>query len=231
MLDPNFPRRLVYTGHINTEEFIRLLIQDYSERELTIKTDKCAAMFGLHTRIARTIRCDGRYGTLETYLHRNLLWHASDRKLQKIEHESYVPSWSWMAYHGGIRFQDKEKLPFGRGCWITSLRFDKDRDCDHALIADVGVFQDCEMRLDGSRYAVFNLSEPKTNRGWICYDVKDGKNLLEEHCIVVGSTVDSENYYVLLVRPTTEGREYERVGMGEVAKNCLVRIQANVRVV
>jgi hypothetical protein len=136
-----------------------------------------------------------------------------------------------MAYDGVIRFHDEKELPVGRVHWITSLRFDKDRDCDHALIADVGVFQDCEMRLDGSRYAVFNLSEPKTNRGWICYDVKDGKNLLEEHCIVVGSTVDSENYYVLLVRPTTEGREYERVGMGEVAKNCLVRIQANVRVV
>jgi hypothetical protein len=43
--------------------------------------------------------------------------------------------------------------------------------------------------------------------------------------------VNSENYYILLVRPTTVDGEYERVGMGEVAKNCLVRIQSNVRVV
>jgi hypothetical protein len=210
-------------------EFIRLLIEHYSERELTKKTDKCVAMSGLHTRIARTIGCDGRYGTLETYLHRNLLWHACDRKLKKIEYESYVPSWSWMAYHGGIRFKDEEELPVGQAHWITSLRFDKDRDCNHALIADVRVFKDCKMKFDGVRYAVFDLSE--TNRGWICYDVEDGKNLLEEHCVVVGSTVNSENYYILLVRPTTVDGEYERVGMGEVAKNCLVRIQANVRVV
>ena len=200
---------------------------DYSKRELTKQTDRCVAMSGLHTRIARMIGCDGRYGTLETYLHRNLLWHASDRKLQKIEHESYVPSWSWMAYDGGIRFLDEEEIPLGHVQWITDLRFDK--HCDHALIADVGVFQDCMMELEGSRYAVFDLSE--TNRGWIRYDVKDGKNLLEEHCVVVGSTENSENYYILLVRPTTVDGEYERVGMGRVSKNCLMRTRANVQVV
>jgi hypothetical protein len=204
-------------------------------------------MSGLHTRIARTIGCDGRYGTLDTYLHRNLLWHASDLKLQKIEHDSYVPSWSWMAYDGAIRFQDEKELPFGRGHWITSLRFNedrdcghalnadvgvfKDRDCDHALIADVGVFKDCKMKLDGSRHAVFDLSERETNRGWICYDVEDGKNLLEEHCVVVGSTEDSQDYYILVVRPTGVESEYERVGMGLVSKNCLVRTQENVQVV
>jgi hypothetical protein len=184
-------------------------------------------MSGLHTRIARTIGCDGRYGTLETYLHRNLLWHASDLKLQKIEYEGYVPSWSWMAYDGGIRFLNEEEIPFYRVQWITDLRFDK--HCDHALIADVGVFQDCTMESVGSRYAVFDLSE--TNRGWIHYDIKDGKNLLEEHCVVVGSIENSEDYYILLVRPTTVDGEYERVGMGQVSKNCLVRTRANVRVV
>ncbi|KAF2786010.1 HET-domain-containing protein [Melanomma pulvis-pyrius CBS 109.77] len=228
-LDPIFPSRLVNAGHGSITEFIRFLIENYSERGLTKQTDRCVAMSGLHTRIARTIGCDGRYGTLETYLHRNLLWHASNLKLQKIEYKSYVPSWSWMAYHGGIRFLDEKELPVGEVHWITSLCFDKDRDCDHALIADVGVFKNCTMELEGSCYAVFNLS--KTNRGWIRYDVEDGKNLLEEHCVVVGSTKNSEDYYILLVRPTTVDGEYERVGIGRVSKNCLVRTRANVRVV
>jgi hypothetical protein len=186
-------------------------------------------MSGLHTRIARTIGCDGRYGILEKYLHRNLLWHASDHKLQKIEHKSYVPSWSWMAYEGAIRFQDEKELPFDQVQWITDLRFDNDRNYDHALIADIGVFQDCTMEPEGSRYAVFDLF--KTNRGWIRYDVKDGKTLLEEYCVVVGSTENSKYYHILLVRPTTVDGEYERVGMGQVSKNCLVRTRANVRVV
>jgi hypothetical protein len=132
-----------------------------------------------------------------------------------------------MAYDGGIRFLDEKEIPFGPVQWITDLRFDE--HCDHAVIADVGVFQDCTMESKGSRYAVLDLS--KTNRGWIRYDVEDGKNLLEEHCVVVGSTENSEDYYILLVRPTTVDGEYERVGMGQVSKNCLVRTRANVRVV
>jgi hypothetical protein len=184
-------------------------------------------MSGLHTRIARTIGCAGKYGILETYLHRNILWHASDLKLQKIEHEDYVPSWSWMAYNGGIRFLNEEEIHFGPVEWSTELRFDE--NCDHALIADVRVFQNCTMESEGCRYAVFDLSE--TNRGWIRYDVEDGENLLEEHCVIVGSSENSKDYYVLLVRPTTLDCEYKRVGMGQVSENCVVSTRANVRVV
>jgi hypothetical protein len=185
-------------------------------------------MSGLQDRIAGTIKCKVRYGNFQKYLHRNLLWHASDVKLKKIEYETlHVPSWSWMAYDGGIRFLDKEEIPFGRVQWITNLRFDEDRE--HALIADVGKFQDCMMELDGNRYAVFDLSKP--NRGWIRYDVKDGTNLLEEHCVVVGSTKYSEYYYILVARPTSVDGEYKRVGIGQVQKDCLVREEVNVRVV
>lgn len=211
--------------------FISFLIKDYSERELSYKTDRCVAMSGLQARIAQAIPCESRYGIFQKYLHRNLLWYTSNVKLEKIEYESHVPSWSWMAYYGGIRFQDENELPSGQVKWITSLCFDKDNDRDHALIADVGVFhQDCRTRLAGSRCDVFDLAQ--TNRGWIRYDVEDGKSLLEEYCVVVvGSTANSEDYYILLVRPTTVDGEYERVGMGQVSKKCLVRTRANVRVV
>ena len=152
-------------------------------------------MSGLQARIARTINCEGRYGAFQTYLHRNLLWHAPNDKLKKIEYESYVPSWSWMAYEGGIRFLDKIDIPFNQVQWATNLCFDPDRK--HALIVDVGKFQDCRIELDGNCFAVIDLSA--TKRGWIRYDVEDGKNLLEEHCVVVGSTRNSEDYYILLV--------------------------------
>jgi hypothetical protein len=184
-------------------------------------------MSGLQARIARTINCEGRYGAFQTYLHRNLLWHAPDVKLKKIEYESYVPSWSWMAYDGGIRFLDRIEIPFNQVQWVTNLCFDPDRK--DALIADVGKFQDCRIELDGNYFAIIDLLA--TKKGWIRYDVEDGKNLLEEHCVVVGSKVNREDYYILLVRPTTVDGEYERVGIGQVSKNCLVRTRANVRVV
>jgi hypothetical protein len=227
MLDPKFPNRLLSEGPRVIIDFIQFLIEDYSKRKLSYETDRCVAMSGLQTRIAPAIGCESRYGTYQKYLHRNLLWHASDVKLKKIEYNSYVPSWSWMAYEGSIRFLHEEELPFGRVQWIKDLRFDE--HCEHALIADGGSFRDCRMESDGSRFAVIDLSE--TKRGWICYDVEDGKNLLEEHCVVVGSTENSEDYYILVARPTTMDGEYERVGIGQVSKNCLVRTQANVRVV
>jgi hypothetical protein len=186
-------------------------------------------MSGLQDRIAQAIPCKGRYGTFQAYLHRNLLWHASDAKLKKIEYESYVPSWSWMAYDGGIRFLGEKGIPYGDMQLLTSLRFDQDYDCEHALVADVGKFQECTMQSDGNRCAVFDFSRKK--RGWIRYDVEDGKNLLEEHCVVVASTLDSENYYILVTRPTSVDGEYERVGIGLVSKNCVVRERANARVV
>jgi hypothetical protein len=186
-------------------------------------------MFGLQNRIAQVIPCNGRYGTFQAYLHRNLLWYASDAKLKKIEYESYVPSWSWMAYDGGIHFLDEKEIPYGDMQLLTSLQFDQDCDCEHALVADVGKFQDCTMQSDGNRCAVFDLS--KTKRGWVQYDVEDGKDLLEEHCVVVGTTLDGENYYILVTRPTSVDDEYERVGIGLVSKSCVVREQANVRVV
>lgn len=190
-------------------------------------------MKGLQARIADAIGCKGRYGAFEKYLHRNLLWHASDVNVQKIEHKSYVPSWSWMAYDGGVHFLGNTEIPFDGVQWIAGLRFDE--HCEHALIADVGKFQDYTMESDGICNVILDRYG---RRGWIRYDVNDGKNTVEEHCVVVvGSTgnsedsEDSEDYYILLVRPTTVDGEYERTGIGKVPKNCLMRTRANVRVV
>jgi hypothetical protein len=76
-----------------TIDFIRFLFEDYSKRELTYKTDRPIAIMGLQNHIARAIGCKASYGIVQRYLHRNLLWQASDVKLEKIKYESYVPSW------------------------------------------------------------------------------------------------------------------------------------------
>lgn len=105
MLDPNFPDRLLASGDQRTMEFIYFLSEGYSKRGLTDGTDRCVAISGLEARIARAIGCESRYGIFQRYLHRNLLWQRSDgKKTKRIGYEtSIVPSWSWMAYDGGIR--------------------------------------------------------------------------------------------------------------------------------
>jgi len=80
-----------------------------------------------------------RFGTFDQYIHRNLLWHAADAKLKKIDYTTCMPSWSWMAYNGAVRFLDEE-IPVGDVLWAENLYFDKDHDREHVLIADVGKF-------------------------------------------------------------------------------------------
>ncbi|KAH8727377.1 heterokaryon incompatibility protein-domain-containing protein, partial [Phaeosphaeriaceae sp. PMI808] len=109
MLDSNFPARLLGSGSRRTVEFISFLFEDYSKRLLTEGTDRAVAISGLQDRIAGALNCETRYGVFQRYLHRNLLWHACDNRLERIEYpKPEVPSWSWMAYTGGVKFM---KIP------------------------------------------------------------------------------------------------------------------------
>jgi hypothetical protein len=195
------------------------LFENYSERSLTFKTDRCAAMSGLEKRIANAFECQSTYGIFERYLHRNLLWHASESKVEDIAYddETHVPSWSWMAYHGAIRFED---IHFGEVDWIEGLRL-----VGNTLLAeDVGIFWNCSMRPYGDRYIIVDVSKRK-GVGGIRYDVEDGENLRKERCVVVGRRKDYEPeiYYILVVRSTGRDGEYRRVGVGEIQSDYLLR--------
>ena len=238
MLDPNFPNRLLKSGFQRTMEFIHFLFKDYSKCDLTEKTDRSVAISGLEARIAGALKCQSRYGIFQKYFHRNLLWQISDNKIERIVHKNWnVPSWSWMAYNGGIQFID---IPFGTVDWINNLRFDEGREL--ALITDVGEFQDCTIKPDGKYCAILDFS--RTKRGWIQYDVKEDEDLFKERCVVAGKKsskdkdkiedgdrLDVKEYYILVVRPTSVDGEYKRVGVGLIQSNYVVRQRFNVRVI
>ena len=231
MLDPNFPNRLLQSGYERTMEFIHFLFEDYSKRDLSEKTDRSVATSGLEARIAGALECQSSYGIFQRYLHRNLLWQASDNKMEPIGYKTrHVPSWSWMAYNGGIQFMD---IPFGIVDWIDNLRL-KERGL--VLITDVGGFRDCTMGPDGKYYAVLDFDRKK--RGWIQYDFKEGEDPYKERCVVTGKKskkdvdgLDVKEYYILVVRPTSVNGEYKRVGVGLIQSDYVVRQRLNVRVV
>ncbi|PSN59278.1 hypothetical protein BS50DRAFT_658854, partial [Corynespora cassiicola Philippines] len=231
-LDPNFPTRLLESGTRRTTEFIQFLFEDYSKRGLTEKTDRCVAISGLEARISNAIGHKSRYGTFEKYLHRNLLWHTSDTRIERIAYnDRQVPSWSWMSNSGGIKFIN---VPFGEVDWVGNLRFDKERDI--ALVAGVGKFRDCRTEPDGNQHTV--LDSNGKGRGWIQYDIRDDAALYEKRCIVIGRKVPSsrntsniQEYYILVVKPTSVDGEYERVGAGLVQSDCVVKQSFDIRVV
>jgi hypothetical protein len=224
MLDPNFPERLLKAGNDRTIEFIQFLSTEYSKRGLTEKTDRCAAISGLESRIAQAKKCETRFGIFQPFLHRSLLWQRSEeRDTDRIDYGAQiVPSWSWMAYNSSIEFTD---IPFCEVEWVRSLRFNKpnehsksDKACKYALVTKTGSFMNCSLKQSETGCAI--LDSGGAERGEIQYDVETHKCLDSERCVVVGRDcprydAGKRKYYILVVEPI-EGveNEYTRVGAG-----------------
>ncbi|KAF2196213.1 hypothetical protein GQ43DRAFT_445320 [Delitschia confertaspora ATCC 74209] len=92
-----------------------------------------------------------------------------------------------MAYSGGIQFMN---IAFNKVDWINNLRFDEECECDHAIVSNVWKYQNCTMELHEALYKVSDSD--RMPRGWVQYDVEDGKELDKERCIVVGRIKDRE---------------------------------------
>jgi hypothetical protein len=217
------------SGRRRTVEFIHFLFQNYSKRGLTKPTDRRVAASGLEARIAGALHCSSKHGIFEKHLHRNLLWQTSDKQTERITYtdNQEVPSWSWMACSGGIKFME---VANGYVSWVNALAFDDERD-SAALIADVGEFQHVTLKPDGDRYTVFNFF--RRAKGWIQYDIEGGESGRRDHCVVVGRTegIRKKHYYILVVVPTREDGEYTRVGVGMVRTSYVKRLRASVRIV
>jgi hypothetical protein len=216
-----------------TVEFIHFLFEEYSKRSLTLAADKCIAISGLEHRIARARGCESRYGIFLAYLHRNILWQRPDKKLERIEYrKQHVPSWSWMAYKGGLEFIH---IPWYDVDWFDKLRFD---ELKHVLVTDVGVFRNCSLERRDIDCAI--LDSRKVNIGWLRYDVEEGEDLCTERCVVVGKvrqevSEDGDKsvgqYYILIVRPTSRDDEFTRVGVGLIQTDYVLRQRLDVRIV
>ncbi|KAF2175868.1 hypothetical protein K469DRAFT_723786 [Zopfia rhizophila CBS 207.26] len=138
-----------------------------------------------------------------------------------------LPSWSWMAYTGGVQFM---KVPFDVE-WIDNLRFDDERKL--ALIADVGKFRKCTIEPDKRCHAILDFGGVK--RGWVQYDVEEIVDLRKVQCVVIARYWENRSlvkkYSILVVRPTGVDGEYDRVGSGMIHSDCMVREALNMRIV
>ncbi|CAI0642010.1 unnamed protein product [Colletotrichum noveboracense] len=120
--DSNFPHSI--DAHVRGMkiQLFQGLYERYSDLALTSKGDRPIAIRGLEMRLIRTFKTVGGFGMFECYLHRCLLWHRSGLHLKRIDKNLFrgdrVPSWSWMAYDGGIRYLD---VPLGGVSWASDI--------------------------------------------------------------------------------------------------------------
>jgi len=132
-------------------------------------------------------------------------------------------------------------IPFGTVEWNMKLRFNEEymffkRKGRHALVTNIGVFQNCSLEQRDTNYAILDSSEAE--RGHIQYDTKASEDLYAERCVVVGMDsyeyehgLRSKKYYILVVRRTRVDGEYTRVGVGWIRSDYVRRQRLKVRVV
>jgi hypothetical protein len=226
-MDPRFPDRLLQAGHERILEFIQHLCQDFSKRHLTNTTDRSVALSGLESRISSALKTKSTYCIYKIFLHQTLLWQRPENgELNRIEYgKKPVPSWSWMACSGPIEFATSSTT---RIDFKTCLYIEGD-ERKTLSAAEVAIFKDCEMEEETA-----TIFEKGTKRsvGRIRYDrIGDTSEFNLQKCIVLGRNTEAkETYYVLVVSPTSK-HEYARIGVGEIERSFLLKIEGSVCII
>lgn len=138
--DASFPNFISKKGSRSKITLFRDLFEKYSKLKLSFLTDKSVAIFGLEKRLVESFCTEGKHGILQCYLHRSILWHRSGKRMKRIDYPSdkKVPTWSWMAYEGGISYMEIE---FSQVGWSNAVQWSSSEP--DRLKAPVWEFQLC----------------------------------------------------------------------------------------
>ncbi len=197
------------------------LYERYSRLELSYVTDRPFAIRGLETRLLSALNTKGGYGVFDIYLRRSLLWQRKGISLERIdflkEAREPIPSWSWMAYAGAIRYMD---LPLGEVKWD---QWGRDVVSPWKGVEGCGGKQPLELQVLVRDIAVV---EPGAR---VFVDEPSRTFDLPSKCVIVGSSkgsnkVKGQMYYALIVvlLDTGEGNVFERSGVAFLREHQIV---------
>ena len=165
------------------------------------------------------MRTEGRYGVFSCFLSSLLLWKRSDEKEMTpvvYKDRKEPPSWSWMAYYGGIDFVSTSRLRVPNS---EDLRFDTNQE---AIIVKIRQFNNCRLEKQEKEHAIF---ADRGRVGSLWFDMVADIETKFIHCVVVGMRKDTrkdakedhqKTYYILVVRENQQKKGYERLGVGKV---------------
>ncbi|CAH0051050.1 unnamed protein product, partial [Clonostachys solani] len=245
--DPNFPQVIMSADKGERILLYQDLYTKYSRLGLSRPADRAVAIGGLEERILAKLNVSGGWGVLDDsqdtrgqngLLRRSLLWRRGEEvsELSSIpftKKAGYpdVPSWSWMAYEGGINYIEPdfgathwEKL---RSPWSSAgrnLSYQDDDTHPPALGAKVRDYN--AERIDGSQGHFIVLDSPERSKDLIT------------RCVILGqprSRKFQQKRYVLIVTATTDKDEngkavYRRAGAGVIPAGCITGDGDNVSI-
>ncbi|KAL1612964.1 hypothetical protein SLS60_001195 [Paraconiothyrium brasiliense] len=233
--DSDFPNSIESSVKGTKILLFQNLYEKYAAMELSFMKDRPMAIRGLEKRLVRTFKTKGGFGMFECYMHRCLLWKRASWSLSPIKTfgEESTPSWSWMAYAGGIRFMD---IPFGDMSWADDIYSPWHHDAiadDHAESCEQKVRQ--PSAIQAPAWELANSFAPEN----LFLDDRSRSLPQSLRYIVVGtekSKRPGSNYhrvYVLIVASVSGHgeRAYQRVGVGILAEPliCKSKVPAMIR--
>ncbi|EXK25888.1 hypothetical protein FOMG_17502 [Fusarium oxysporum f. sp. melonis 26406] len=201
------------------------LFAEYSALGLTKETDRPVAIDSLAEELAKALNTKVKHGIFERHLHRSLLWQRSQEDtMARIDFKSdrTIPSWSWMAYRGQIKYSDIQGVE-----WDESVIFVEDEASKAAsnpetngyvLKARVRRIQDCKIKPEGLEHVIRDKKGDEVVHLW--FD-QEGAASIEIRCAIMGRQTrrrkySKRKYYVLVVTECPESGSWARVGMGAI---------------
>ncbi|KAJ4294144.1 hypothetical protein N0V90_007834 [Kalmusia sp. IMI 367209] len=208
--DADFPRSVESDVKGMKIEFFQDLYSKYSKLALTFCADRPIAIRGLERRIIQSLDTKGAYGVFDIpYFHRCLLWKRSGTMLKKITmfRGDVIPSWSWMAYEGGIDYMD---APGGKVDWAKDVS---------SPFAQLNASENADLATHAKISApIHDFANTETTD--VIFDEPEHNFRRPLKCVIVGKSKDSTPKdqllcYVLVLQAvaTKEMDKYERVGV------------------
>lgn len=231
--DPNFPTVAMRSSRGGKIRVYQDVYETYSRLEFSCIEDRPVAIGGLEKRLLHAFNTFGGYGVFDDgpgggLLQRSLAWHRGEDELSltRIEfptqaprgHVMSVPTWSWMAYRGGINYLD---LPF------SGVEWDREIYSPWTLRGRGSAPADSRpIRYLGAVVRGLSFSSTSGDEARLIIDAPGGSGGQQRHCVVLGRQVgqipipDSRHYFLVVApapsdRRTSDGKPlFERVGAG-----------------
>ncbi|KAI1739891.1 hypothetical protein F4680DRAFT_448505 [Xylaria scruposa] len=232
--DPNFPNKAISVQRSLKIRYFQDLYKQYSRLSFTHIEDRPFAIEGLESRLRSAYKTDGAYGIFDDgpgkgLFHRSLLWQRGEDNPSSwlslidfpVGRRITVPTWSWMAYQGGIDYVDP---PFDQTVWEKDDIHPPQIKSNDLKAPNTHSIHSDSMELFATARE-FNVTGHQEGEVKLVYDTHKSKlDGMRRQCVVVakskeGRKVQDKKYYVLLVSPLSSSVDnfdniYERVGAG-----------------
>lgn len=186
-------------------------------------TDRPVAIAGLEARLCRAFDSEGGFGVFEIYPGRSILWQrapdtAALTQINFPPAQEYVPSWSWMAYHGAITYLQP---PLAGVDWCNNDFHLSGTPKGYTSTSRENVgrhWQKAALQVTARRFRLQPTdSASKSDIVWD-QDEMPAKPL---RCVIIGkmkspASLQEQACYILVVQEVERGKGYQRAGVGVV---------------